>query len=140
MEVARMAIQMSRGQMTTEGALSLTDGRLVHVEFDPQEFARLSQAEDKLADLTKNFGKFADTVRFAVEAALARSREMAETFQRGVPVEQVAMEMKFGGLHFAIDQNGQTLDLNAGQWKYDKAEAEKFIQALNEMKKGGVGK
>jgi hypothetical protein len=105
------------------------------LEIDPQEFARIQDAEAKIDELTQRLGKFASVVKATLDSALTRARDMAESFQRGVPVERVDMEMGFTGLHAVINVDGKPMDLNAGKWKYDKQEAEKFIQALNEMKK-----
>lgn len=135
MEVARLAITTSQGGTTGQGALTLTDDRLFHLEIDPQEFARIQDAEAKIDELTQRLGKFASVVKATLDSALTRARDMAESFQRGVPVERVDMEMGFTGLHAVINVDGKPMDLNAGKWKYDKQEAEKFIQALNEMKK-----
>ena len=138
MELARLAITTSKSGAVSPGALTLTDDRLFHLEIDPQEFARIQDAEAKIDELTQKLGRFADIVKSTLDAALTQARDMAESFQRGVPVEQVEMELKGSGLHVVINTAGKPLDLNAGQWKYDKQEAEKFIQTLDEMKKGSL--
>ncbi len=121
--------------MVSNGALVLTDDRLLRLAYDPAEFARMQQAEVKLAEMLKALGKFADAVNSIVGGALARTKEFTAATQRGVPVEQVEMNFESGRLSCVITFEGRLFDMRAYEWEYDKAMAEKFVVTLEEMKR-----
>ena len=134
MEIARLDIRMARNGMNTNGALALTDDKLFQLVYDAQEFERMQQAEQKLADMLKTMGKFADAVNSIVGSALTRTKEFTEATQRGVPLAQVELDYANGRMQCVIMHDGQPFDMKANEWQFDKSAAEKFVARFKELK------